>query len=64
MLLLLVVIVALYKAVSARLLHNLREKDVYKWKVKWDGSFISNRTTTLVLPGYNKVTFLTQSHIF
>jgi hypothetical protein len=31
----------------------MRERKISKWIVKWVGSFISNRTTTLCLPGYN-----------
>jgi hypothetical protein len=45
------------RVVLAWLLHNMREKKVPEWIVKWVGSFISNRTTTLCLPGYNTHAF-------
>jgi hypothetical protein len=49
--------------VPARLLHNLRERRIPEWIVKWVGSFISNRTTTLCLPGYNTDAFPTHTGI-
>jgi hypothetical protein len=45
------------RVVPARLLHNMREIKITQWIVKWVGSFISNRTTTLFLPGYNTDAF-------
>ncbi len=53
MLLLLDMTGAFDRVVLARLLHNMREREAHKWIVKLVGSFISNRTTTLCLPGYN-----------
>ncbi len=41
------------RIVPARLLHNMRERTTPDWIVKWVGSFISNRTTTLWPPGSN-----------
>jgi hypothetical protein len=35
------------RVVPAWLLHNMRERKIPEWIVKWVGSFISNRTTTL-----------------
>jgi hypothetical protein len=35
------------RVVPARLLHNMRERKIPEWIVKWVGSFISKRTTTL-----------------
>jgi hypothetical protein len=49
------------RVVPARLLHNMRERKIPKLIVKWVGSFISNRTTTLCLPGYNTDTFSTHT---
>jgi hypothetical protein len=49
--------------VPARLLHNMRERKILEWMVKWVGSFISNRTTTLCLPGHNTDPFLTYTGI-
>jgi nitrate reductase assembly molybdenum cofactor insertion protein NarJ len=43
--------------VPARLLHNMRERKILEWIVKWVGSFISNKTTTLCLPGYSTKAF-------
>jgi hypothetical protein len=51
------------KVVPARLLHNRRERKIPGWIVKWVGSFISNRTTTLCLPGYNTDAFPTHTGI-
>ncbi len=39
------------RVVPARLLHNMRERKIPDWIVKWVDSFISNRTTTRCLPG-------------
>jgi hypothetical protein len=50
--------------VPARLLPNMRERKVSESIKKWVGSFISNRTTTLYLPGYNIDTFHTHTGIF
>jgi hypothetical protein len=63
MLLLLDMTGACYKVVPARLPHNMRERKIPDWIVKWVSSFISNRTTTLCLPGYNIDTSLTQTGI-
>jgi hypothetical protein len=41
------------RVVPARLLHNLKERKVHEWIVKWVGSSINNRITTQCLPGYN-----------
>ncbi len=43
--------------VPARLLHNMREIRIPEWIVKLVCSFISNRATTLCLPGYNTNAF-------
>jgi hypothetical protein len=51
------------RVVPARLLHNMRERKIPEWIVKWVGSFISNRTTTLCLPGYNTNAFPTHAGI-
>jgi hypothetical protein len=51
------------RVVLARLLHNMRERNILEWIVKWVSSFISNRTTTLCLPGYNTDAFLTHTGI-
>ncbi len=45
------------RVVPARLLHNMRERETPEWIVKWVGSFISNRTTTLCLLCYNTNAF-------
>jgi hypothetical protein len=39
----------------------MRERKIPDWIVKWVGSFISNRTTTLPLPGYNTDAFPTHT---
>jgi hypothetical protein len=51
------------RIVPARLLHNMRERKIPKWIVKLVGSFISNRTTTLCMPGYNTDTIPTHTGI-
>jgi hypothetical protein len=51
------------RVVPARLLHNMRERKIPDLIVKWVGSFISNRTTTLCLPGYNTDAFPTHTGI-
>ncbi len=51
------------RVVPARLLHNMRERNILEWIVKWVGSFISNRTTTLCLPGYNTNAFSTHTGV-
>ncbi len=51
------------RVVPARLLHNMRERKIPEWIVKWVGSFISNTTTTLCLPGYNTDAFPTHMGI-
>jgi hypothetical protein len=51
------------RVVPARLLHNMRERIIPEWIVKWVGSFISNWTTTLCLPGYNTDLFPTHTGI-
>jgi hypothetical protein len=63
MLLLLDMTGAYDRVVPVRLLHNMRERKILKWIVKWEGSFISNRTTTLCLPGYNTNAFPTHTCI-
>ncbi len=45
------------RVVPARLLHDMRERKIPDWIVKYVGSFISNKTTTLCLPGYNTDAF-------
>jgi hypothetical protein len=45
------------RVVPAWLLHNMRERKSLEWIVKWVGSFISSRTTTLCLPGHNTDVF-------
>ncbi len=54
---------ALDRVVEAWLLHNMRERKIPEWIVKWVSSFIRNRTATLCLPGYNTDTFLTHTGI-
>jgi hypothetical protein len=51
------------RVVPAPLLHNMREGKISELIVKWVGSFISNRTTTLCLPCYNTDAFLTHTGI-
>ncbi len=51
------------RIVSAQLLYNMRESKIPEWIVKWVGSFISNRTTTLYLPGHNTNAFSTHTEI-
>ncbi len=41
----------------------MRERKIPEWIVQWVGSFISNRTTTLCLPGYNTDDFPTHTGI-
>jgi hypothetical protein len=41
----------------------MRERKIPEWIVKWVGSFISNRTTTLCLPGCNTNAFSTHTGI-
>ncbi len=48
---------AIARVVLARLLHNMRERKIPGRIVKWVGIFISNKTTTLCLPGYNTDAF-------
>ncbi len=45
------------RVVPARLLQNMRERNIPEWIVKWVGSFISNRTMTLCMPGHNTDAF-------
>jgi hypothetical protein len=54
---------ALDMVVPTRLLHNMRERKVPQWIVKWVSSSISNLTTTLCLPGYNTDHFPTHTGI-
>jgi hypothetical protein len=54
---------AFNRVLPTRLLHNMRKRRIPDWIVKWVGSFISNRTTTLCLPGYNTDAFLTHTII-
>jgi hypothetical protein len=42
------------RVVPALLLHNMIERKNAQWEVKWVSSFISNRTTTLCLPGVKR----------
>jgi hypothetical protein len=49
--------------VPAWLLHNMWERKISDWIVKWVSSFISNATTTLCLPGYNTHAFPTRTGI-
>ncbi len=51
------------RVVPAQLLLNMRERKIPEWRVKWVSSFISNRTTTLCLPGYNTDAFPTHKGI-
>jgi hypothetical protein len=51
------------RVVPARLLHNMRERRIPDVIVKWVSSFISNRITTMCLPGYNTNTFPTHTGI-
>jgi hypothetical protein len=61
MLLLLDMTGAFDRVVPAWLLHNMRERKISEWIVKWVGSFISNITTTLCLPGYSADAFPTHT---
>jgi hypothetical protein len=54
---------AVNKVVPAWLLHIVREGNIPEWIVKWVGSFISNRTTTLCLLGHNNNAFPTHTGI-
>ncbi len=45
------------RVVPALLLHNLREREIPELILKWVNSFISKKTMTLCLPGYNCNTF-------
>jgi hypothetical protein len=51
------------RVVPAWLLHIMREQKTPEWIMKWVGSFISNRTTTLCLSGYNTNAFPTHTGI-
>jgi hypothetical protein len=51
------------RVVPTRLLHNMRERKISEWIVKWVASFISNRTTTLCMPVYNTDAFHAQTGI-
>jgi hypothetical protein len=51
------------RVVPARLLHNIRERKIPEWIVRWVGSFISNRTITLCLPCHNTNAFPTHTGI-
>ncbi len=51
------------RVVPARLLHNMRERKIPEWRVKWVGTFISSSTTTLCLQGYNTDAFSTHTGI-
>jgi hypothetical protein len=44
---------AFYRVILAWLLHNLRERKIIEMMVKWVGSYVSNRTTTLCHQGYD-----------
>ncbi len=44
-------------------LHNMRERKLSKWIVKCVGSFISNRTTALYLPGNINNAFPTYTRV-
>ncbi len=45
------------RVVPAGLLHNIRERRIPEWIEKWVVSYISNKSTTLCMPGYNFDTF-------
>jgi hypothetical protein len=51
------------RMVPAMFLHNMRERKISKCIMKWVGSFISNRTTTLCLLGSNTDAFPTHTGI-
>ncbi len=51
------------RVTPVRLLHNMRMRKSSECIVKWVGNFISNRTTTLCLPGYNTNAFPTHTGI-
>jgi hypothetical protein len=51
------------EVVPARRLRNMREWKIPGCIVKWVGRFISNRTTTFCLPGYNTNAFPTLTSI-
>ncbi len=54
---------ALDRVEPARLLHNMRERKIPKYIVKWVDSFISNRIMTLCMPGYYTYAFSTHTGI-
>jgi hypothetical protein len=45
------------RVMPAGLLHNMRERRIPEWTEKWVVSYISNKSTTLCMPGYNFDTF-------
>jgi hypothetical protein len=49
--------------VPARLLHNLRKRNIPEWIVSFISSIISDRSTSLVLPGYSSTQFPTKNSI-
>ncbi len=51
------------RVVPARLPYNIRKRRIHELIVIWVGSFNSNRTTTLCLPGYNTDAFPTHTGI-
>jgi hypothetical protein len=51
------------RVVPAWLLHNMRERRISEWRVKWVGGFVINSTMTLSLPSYNTDTFSTYTSI-
>jgi hypothetical protein len=51
------------RVVPARLLHNLRKRKIPEWIVSFISSFISDRSTSLILFGYSSTQFPTQNGI-
>ncbi len=49
---------AFNRVILAWLLHNIKERKIPNWIVQWVNNLISNRTTTLCMPGYNTDAFL------
>jgi hypothetical protein len=46
------------RVVPARLLHNLRKRKIPEWIVCFISSFISDCSSSLILPGYSSTQFL------
>jgi hypothetical protein len=51
------------RVVPARLLHHVRKRKISEWIVSFISFFISDRSTSLILPGYSSTQFPTQNGI-